>query len=198
MELAGAVIVGQLQCSRSTAAPRFRLRAHQGTIAGRWSTSQLLSTLAAIPEEGGFLCGTDPSAYNAYLYSVFKGVVCLAADITPDPTKDNKGRSPVRCDLRRNAVHGGACAAGGRLERAASARGLSARRTAQCMERPVSALATSPRPLGERSDAMASPRRLRNGPETFRQPSWWSGRAANRTQLESVVPDPIEPSLQHA
>jgi hypothetical protein len=97
MELYGAVIVGQLQLQQfdSGIPNSFGFAITQGTIAGRWSTRQLLSTLATIPEEGGFLCLTDPSLYNQYLYKAFKAVACLAADISQDPSNDNKG---VPCD----------------------------------------------------------------------------------------------------
>lgn len=102
MELSGAVITGQLY-QRPIAGPDGGPSANHGyainpgTIAGRWPTSQLLTTLALIPEEGGFLCGTDPSPYNRLFYAGVKGVVCAAADINQLTSEDN--RTPLApCD----------------------------------------------------------------------------------------------------
>jgi hypothetical protein len=95
MELSDAVIEGQLTLRPIAGGTGVALVG--GTIAGRWPTGQLLSTLASIPEEGGFLCGSDPSAYNKGTYIVFKAVVCAAADITAIQREDNA--SPLApCD----------------------------------------------------------------------------------------------------
>jgi hypothetical protein len=98
MELAGAVIVGQLELRPiGDSSSDLGVALLGGTIAGRWPTSQLLSTLANIPQEGGFLCGTDPSAYLQGVYGLFKRIACLAADITTVQSLDNN--SPLApCD----------------------------------------------------------------------------------------------------
>ncbi len=91
MQLSDAVVVGQLQLV-SPDGGDLRLGLSSGTIAGRWPTSKILGTLATIPgpQEGGFLCGTDPSFTNKYDYNVFKNVVCGSADITQLSGNDNK------------------------------------------------------------------------------------------------------------
>jgi hypothetical protein len=91
MKLSSAVIVGQLTAyseGDSGSAP-FGFALKGGTIAGRWSTTDLLSTLATIPDTtsdastGGFLCG-DSGAYQ-----IIKIVVCQTADISSNVTNDN-------------------------------------------------------------------------------------------------------------
>ncbi len=59
-----------------------------GTVAGRWPTSQLLSTLATIPDPlqpSSFLCGDDLS------YRLFKVRICQVADIVSNSDFDNTG-----------------------------------------------------------------------------------------------------------
>jgi hypothetical protein len=93
MQLFGAVIVGTLQLTNvdgGSSGSSLGLGLTGGTIAGRWPTSQILSTLATIPAEGGFLCGTDPSFYNRVNYAVLKGVICAAADIAKLSNEDNQ------------------------------------------------------------------------------------------------------------
>jgi hypothetical protein len=89
MQLFGAVIVGELQAQTiaDSGTGGFGFALSGGTIAGRWPTSQILSTLATIPEEGGFLCGSDP-AYKLN-YNIVKGVVCQVADIAKVQSEDN-------------------------------------------------------------------------------------------------------------
>jgi hypothetical protein len=86
MQLIGAVIVGQLQAKKVDSGG-FGFALVGGTIAGRWPTSQLLSTLANIPGEGGFLCATDP--VNKLKYGIIREVVCAGADIATVSTEDN-------------------------------------------------------------------------------------------------------------
>ena len=88
MELFGAIIVGQLQAQPIADSGNFGYALAGGTIAGRWPTSQILSTLATIPTEGGFLCGTD-TPLDKFYYGLFKEVVCAAADIATVSTEDN-------------------------------------------------------------------------------------------------------------
>lgn len=85
MQLYGAIIVGQLYSyPLNDGGTVFGYALSRGTIAGRWPTSQILTTLASIPEEGGFLCGTDSLDYN-----LIKTVVCEAADIQTLSQEDN-------------------------------------------------------------------------------------------------------------
>jgi hypothetical protein len=92
MQLSDAVVVGQLQLVSVADGDggALRLALSGGTIAGRWPTSKILGTLATIPAEGGFLCGTDPSPSNRVDYSIFKRVICGNADITQLQGNDNK------------------------------------------------------------------------------------------------------------
>ena len=89
MQLVGAVIVGQLEAQPigDSGSGTVGFALIKGTIAGRWPTSQILSTLATIPTEGGFLCGSDTP--NALSYGIIKEVVCAAADIATVSTEDN-------------------------------------------------------------------------------------------------------------
>ena len=84
MQLLDAVIVGQLAGYNVDGGPLVGFALVGGTIAGRWPTTRILSTLATIPEDGGFLCGNDSFTYN-----VIKSVVCLNADISKDTSGDN-------------------------------------------------------------------------------------------------------------
>ncbi len=96
MQLSGAVIVGTLQPSSigDGGSGTFGYSLVGGTIAGRWPTSQILSTLATIPEEGGtFLCGSDSLNYN-----IIKSVVCSAADISTLSIEDNTTPTLAPCD----------------------------------------------------------------------------------------------------
>jgi hypothetical protein len=59
-----------------------------GTIAGRWATSKLLSSLAAINDPlntGEYLCGSDST------YGLVKSDICSAMDIAADPNLDQTG-----------------------------------------------------------------------------------------------------------
>ncbi len=98
MLLSGAVIVGQIQ-SYSVSGDGGTVFAYAltgGTIAGRWATTDLLSTLATIPDsahDGGFVCGNDSFTYN-----VIKTVVCQSADISQTPSNDNSSPQLAPCD----------------------------------------------------------------------------------------------------
>ncbi len=59
-----------------------------GTIAGRWATSKLLSSLAALDDplkSGSYLCGDDGT------YGIVKNDICNAMDIAADPNLDQTG-----------------------------------------------------------------------------------------------------------
>jgi hypothetical protein len=59
-----------------------------GTIAGRWATSKLLSSLAAVNDPlntGTYLCGSDAT------YALVKNDICNAMDIAADPNLDQTG-----------------------------------------------------------------------------------------------------------
>ena len=86
MQLYGAVIVGKLYSYALTdAGTVFGYALSGGTIAGRWPTSEILTTLALIPQEGGtFLCGLDSLNYN-----LVRGAVCNNADIQTLSSQDN-------------------------------------------------------------------------------------------------------------
>ncbi len=84
MNLSDAIIVGKLEQVNLTDGLSYRLTG--GTIAGRWPTSKLLSTLSTIADpvvDGGFLCT------GSYTYAVIRTVVCGAADISQTPLNDN-------------------------------------------------------------------------------------------------------------
>ncbi len=93
MQLKGAHIVGTLQ-TVSVSGGGYGFAITDGTIAGRWPTSQLLSTLATIPDSqlpvGSYLCGDDP------VYKYVKWRACQVADIAQLPEHDN--RPGVHCD----------------------------------------------------------------------------------------------------
>ncbi len=86
MNLSDAIIVGQLSPFQlPQGGVSFKLTG--GTIAGRWPTSQLLSTLSTVPDpasDGGFVCGSSSSTYG-----LIKSVTCGAADISQSSTNDN-------------------------------------------------------------------------------------------------------------
>jgi hypothetical protein len=89
--LSSAVIVGTLQ-KTALATPGFGYVLTAGTIAGRWSSKDLLSTLATIPDpavDGGFLCS------NILNYNIIKAAACGAVDISQNPHNDN---TPAPCD----------------------------------------------------------------------------------------------------
>jgi hypothetical protein len=90
MQLKGAHIVGTLTTVRVNGGG-LGFAITDGTIAGRWPTSQLLSTLATIPSQlpGAYLCGSDP------VYAYVKWRACQVADITSNPGADNTG---AHCD----------------------------------------------------------------------------------------------------
>jgi hypothetical protein len=91
MQLSDAIVTGTIQPVPYDGGSGVGLGIMQGTIAGRWPTKQILSTVATIPEEGGFLCGSDPNPYNAESYVVLKVIVCEAADITHEQSQDKMG-----------------------------------------------------------------------------------------------------------
>ena len=86
MSLKGSVVVGKLE-RVPLAGGGQSYGITNGTIAGRWPTRQLLSTLAAVPDylsnARPFLCGDD------FSYMYFKYRACQVADITSNPTLDN-------------------------------------------------------------------------------------------------------------
>jgi hypothetical protein len=92
MLLTAPTIVGSLQASSigdGGAGTGFGYALTGGTIAGRWPTTQILSTLSKIPVEGGtFICPTE-SQQSEFNYNVIKSVVCNAADISSTPQGDN-------------------------------------------------------------------------------------------------------------
>jgi hypothetical protein len=91
MQLLDAVIVGQLAGYNIDGGPLVGFALVGGTIAGRWPTAKILSTLATIPVDGGgFLCGSSSSAYTVFDYNVIKTVVCQNADISKNISTDNQ------------------------------------------------------------------------------------------------------------
>jgi hypothetical protein len=82
LDLSGSVITAQLvQTSVGWSMTN-------GLLAGRWSSSKLLSSLAALADPlatGSYLCGDDPT------YQGVKAQICQAADITADPKLDSTG-----------------------------------------------------------------------------------------------------------
>lgn len=98
MLVSGAVIVGQLMPYVVGDGGRtvFSYALRSGTIAGRWGSADLLSTLATIPDsahDGGFVCGNDSFTYN-----VIKTVVCGNADISQSRSNDNSTPQLAPCD----------------------------------------------------------------------------------------------------
>jgi hypothetical protein len=92
MLLNDAILVGQLQ-QVQLVSHLFSYNLVAGTIAGRWPTQALLSTLATIPDpnvDGGFLCGQ-----SNFEYQLIKTVVCDTADISSQAITDN---SNAPCD----------------------------------------------------------------------------------------------------
>jgi hypothetical protein len=89
MQLLDAVVVGTLQLTPANGPSGVGLGITSGTIAGRWPTGQILATMATIPGDGGFLCGTDPNPVNRLTYGEFKAVMCNAADISKTKVGDN-------------------------------------------------------------------------------------------------------------
>jgi hypothetical protein len=85
MQLYEAVIVGSLKAEIVGDSGALRFALQSGTIAGRWPTSYILTTLASIPQQGGgYLCGNDSLDYQ-----IIKAVVCSAADISSLSNLDN-------------------------------------------------------------------------------------------------------------
>jgi hypothetical protein len=94
MTLSDAIIVGDLKGS-NTSGGDVSFQLIGGTIAGRWATNKLLSTLAAIPDpfvDGGFICGDSGT------YSAFKNAACAVADISSNQMNDNQSPAPAPCD----------------------------------------------------------------------------------------------------
>jgi hypothetical protein len=57
-----------------------------GSVSGRWETSELLSNLSTIPDPkypGSYFCGADP------VYPLFKAGICALQDIASDKSNDN-------------------------------------------------------------------------------------------------------------
>ncbi len=96
MQLSDAIIVGTLNLSNlGDGGGTYGISLTHGTIAGRWPTSQILRTLASIPEEGGtFLCPSEAPLP----YAVIKYVVCTAADISTSLSQDNRVPTLAPCD----------------------------------------------------------------------------------------------------
>jgi hypothetical protein len=85
MELTGVVIVGTL-VSVSLPASGEAWAITNGSIAGRWATTQLLSNLSTIPDPknpGQYFCGNDE------YYPTFKEAICALQDIAESPVNDN-------------------------------------------------------------------------------------------------------------
>jgi hypothetical protein len=94
MLLSGAVIVGTLVSADIGDSGALGLALQGGTIAGRWPTSQILATLATIPEDGGtFLCGTE----QVISYGFIKAGICANADISASG-QDNRTPTLAPCD----------------------------------------------------------------------------------------------------
>jgi hypothetical protein len=90
MLLSESIIVGTLSLFAvgDDAGNAYAYQLTSGTIAGRWPTASLLTTLASIPDstrDGGYLCGPDSFAYN-----LIKAAVCQAADISQTIGNDNQ------------------------------------------------------------------------------------------------------------
>jgi len=63
-------------------------RIDRGTVAGRWQTTKLLTSLEVIPDpfaDGGFLCGPSTT------YALAKELVCSGQDIVSNLRRDNTG-----------------------------------------------------------------------------------------------------------
>jgi hypothetical protein len=63
-----------------------------GSISGRWASSQLLGNLATLPDavvDGSFFCGTDPLLKVPY--AELKAYVCAQQDIMANSGEDNTG-----------------------------------------------------------------------------------------------------------
>ncbi|MGH7268901.1 MAG: hypothetical protein ACREJ3_00595, partial [Polyangiaceae bacterium] len=90
MILSGGILVGHLkEVPLSGGGTSFEIT--DGTLAGRWRTADLLSTLAAIPDVNDndprypYLCGAAPA------YAIIKPFVCGSSDITSNSATDNMG-----------------------------------------------------------------------------------------------------------
>jgi hypothetical protein len=107
MILSGAVIVGELTACPNVPVGQVCFQLVGGTIAGRWGTQNLLSTLASIPDpfvDGGFICGDSGT------YSAFKTAACAVADISQSESNDNQ--NPLaNCDAVSMALQFTAVAA---------------------------------------------------------------------------------------
>jgi hypothetical protein len=94
MTLSDAIIVGELKPCAHVPAGQVCFQLVGGTIAGRWGTKQLLSTLASITDpfvDGGFISGDSGT------YSAIKTAACAVADISQSESNDNQ--SPLaNCD----------------------------------------------------------------------------------------------------
>jgi hypothetical protein len=94
MKLNNIVISGTLEAVELPNGGGVGWSLQNGTIAGRWQTSQLLSNMATIPDPlvaGAFICGDSGSG----LYPLFKPVICSLQDIASSQSNDNKG---LNCD----------------------------------------------------------------------------------------------------
>ena len=96
MRLKDMLIVGTLQ-PKGIVGGGFGFAINDGTIAGRWPTSYLLSTLASMPDNNvplplgpdSYLCGQDKN------YQILKWAACQIADIASNPAADNTN---AHCD----------------------------------------------------------------------------------------------------
>lgn len=94
MKLSDAVISGTLQQVQGDGG-KVLWGITNGSISGRWSSSQLLGNLATLPNpmmDGSFICGTDPYAGGpGRAYQAIKAYVCSLQDIASSENSDNKG-----------------------------------------------------------------------------------------------------------
>jgi hypothetical protein len=100
MKLSDAVISGTLQRSQGQGGSVLWALTN-GSISGRWSSSQLLSNLATLPNpmvDGSYICGTDPYtglSVPGGAYGTIKSYICALQDIASQQSMDNMG---VTCD----------------------------------------------------------------------------------------------------
>jgi hypothetical protein len=94
MELSDAIISGKLVPKMVGGRKLWGLE--NGSISGRWASSQLLENLATLPNadvDGSFLCATDPVLGSQY--KTLKMYICAMQDIMTNKSADNSG---VPCD----------------------------------------------------------------------------------------------------
>jgi hypothetical protein len=93
MQLNGVVLVGTLVAA-PIAGSGEGWAIVNGSISGRWETSQLLGNLSTIPDpmspDPGYFCGSDP------FYATFKNVICSLQDIEANGLDNQTPLAP--CD----------------------------------------------------------------------------------------------------